>query len=76
MEALFLLLVFVATFVLALLIGERALRYAERPRLTSVSDPGKVGRYPGCVTCEGAEAVSMAELIRHQVRDHGSIAWQ
>lgn len=33
-------------------------------------------RYVGCVTCEGAEAVSTEALIRHQVRDHaGAVQW-
>lgn len=32
--------------------------------------------YAGCPTCEGARAVSVHSLIRHQNRDHtGGIRW-
>lgn len=27
-------------------------------------------RYPGCVTCEAAEAAGRSSMVRHQERDH------
>jgi hypothetical protein len=80
MEYLFLFFVVVGGFLGLLLIVHAAWSFIDRlgtpPPPRSLSDPGRVGLYTGCITCEGADAVSMAELIRHQVRDHGAIAWQ
>ena len=33
-------------------------------------------RYTGCIECEGAEALGLAYLIRHQERDHAAgVTW-
>ena len=73
MEPLVIALAFFAAFFGALLIGERALRARRGPEEVPVVR--HVQRYEGCVTCEGAEWISTAELMRHQARDHGTIRW-
>ncbi len=49
-------------------------RYAAPDDIATRRRPAVRGaRYPGCVTCEGAEATSLDALIRHQRADHGRV---
>jgi hypothetical protein len=49
---------------------------ADRATWPAVEDrPTRPERYPGCVTCEGAEAIGRQSLLAHQLRDHGAARW-
>lgn len=61
-----------AALLLYLVDVARAERRAHRdPWQAAEARPATRGeRYPGCIVCEGAEAVGLDALARHQARDH------